>query len=112
MDNALDAELAWRDFLFDTIGPNNSDMNSQRYIRLNPDLQSNVPSLYAKEELKTLQGRTINILSSSGNQKVIRGIAHRLIASSFYFEKEAPKEVNASETYICSGKFLFIDGHS
>ncbi|KAE9377253.1 hypothetical protein N431DRAFT_542623 [Stipitochalara longipes BDJ] len=106
MESTLDSELAWRDFVADIFGANSSDVNCQRYIRLNPDLKSDVPSIDAKKGLKSLQDRTVDELSSSANKRLIRSIAHRLIASSFYFEKMAPKEVHASESFVCSGMFL------
>jgi hypothetical protein len=106
MESTLDSELAWRDFVADVFGTNNSDVNCQRYIRLNPDLKSHVPSIDAKKDLKSLQTRTIDELSSSANKRLIRSIAHRLIASSFYFEKMTPKEIHASESFVCSGMLV------
>jgi hypothetical protein len=107
MESTLDSELAWRDFVADVFGANNSDVNCQRYIRLNPDLKSDVPSIDAKKDLKSLQDRTIDELSSSANKQLIRSIAHRLIASSFYFEKMTPKEIHASESFVCSGMLIY-----
>jgi hypothetical protein len=107
MESTLDSELAWRDFVADVFGANNSDVNCQRYIRLNPDLKSDVPSIDAKKDLKSLQDRTIDELSSSANKRLIRSIAHRLIASSFYFEKMTPKEIHASESFVCSGMLVY-----
>ncbi|KAE8444662.1 hypothetical protein EG329_014318 [Mollisiaceae sp. DMI_Dod_QoI] len=104
IDNVLDAELAWRDFTTDVRGPDRSGAQSDRYIRINPDLKTAVPPIYAKEELKSLQMWTINNMASPANKARIRGIADRLVASSFYFEKGTAKESQPSEGWKCPGK--------
>lgn len=103
MDNILDAELAWRDFFGNLQGQDSPERSSQRYIRLNPDLKSDVPPLDAKDKLRELQGRVAQELESPLNQLTIMVVAQKLIASSFYFEKAAPKENGVNAGYTCSG---------
>lgn len=55
--------------------------------------------------MKDLQSYMVNELKKLSNQIMIEDVAHRLIASSFYFEKTTPKENLMNESYTCSGKF-------
>jgi len=87
--------------------PDEADTINQRYIRINPDLKNEVPPIFAKEELKSLQVWTTNYLASPAIQKMIQNISHRLVASSFYFEKVGAKEVPSSETYTCFGTMRY-----
>jgi hypothetical protein len=100
IDNILDSELEWQDF---SGGIDEAELNTKRYIRINPDLGSEVPSLDETAEMRPLQMRTINFLESNAAQKIIQSVCHRLVASSFYFEKFGTKEVQSSEKYTCSG---------
>jgi hypothetical protein len=106
MDNVLDSELAWNEFLLETFPPGDAGTDHQRYIRFNTDLGSSVPPMHAKDQLNSLQLRTINQLKTPLGQATLQNVAYTLIASSFYFEKLAPKEIPLSEKYICSGKEL------
>lgn len=103
MDNVLDSELAWRDFATDVGGSDEASTVSQRYIRVNPDLQRVVPRLDAKEQLKDLQQWTISFMETPSMRKTILNVSHRLVASSFYFDKSGVKEAHSSEGYVCSG---------
>ncbi|KAI9778775.1 MAG: hypothetical protein M1839_007865 [Geoglossum umbratile] len=114
VDDILDAELAWGDFFVRLQRRENLESSSQRYIRLNLDLKKNVPKFDAKGGLEELQTRVRRKLESLSNQIVIIAVAHRLIASSFYFGKMSHKGNGLSEAYTCSGviRCRFEDGSS
>lgn len=81
MHDVLDAEKTWQKFI-ETIP---AEDVAQRYIRINPDLKSGVPDLDDKLRIWSLETDTkksLNYMNSS-----IRGIADRLVASCFYYEK-------------------------
>jgi hypothetical protein len=108
MDNVLDSELAWNEFYSERFPPGYVGTNHQRYIRFNTDLGTNVPPLYAKNELNNLRIKTINQLKTPSGKATLQNIADTLIASSFYFEKLTPKEVPLSEKYTCSGNDVLL----
>ena len=103
-DKALDAELAWKEFKTDLMSAQQTRDASQRYIRLNPHLGDKPPKLDAKDKLEITRKLTRDDLESYESSMDLQNIAHRLIASTFYFEKFSieTEHVN-SESYICKG---------
>lgn len=81
MHDVLDAEKTWEKF----IGTVPAEVAAQRYIRINPDLRYGVPALDDKNRIWNLESdakKGLEYLHPS-----IRGIADRLLASCFYYEK-------------------------
>ncbi|KAL8937387.1 MAG: hypothetical protein Q9211_003716 [Gyalolechia sp. 1 TL-2023] len=81
MHDVLDAEKTWQKFI-ETVPAEDA---AQRYIRINPDLRFGVPNLDDKLRIGNLEKDTKNSLSYMNSS--IRGIADRLVASCFYYEK-------------------------
>ncbi|KAL9031078.1 MAG: hypothetical protein Q9196_000868 [Gyalolechia fulgens] len=81
MHDVLDAEKTWQKFI-ETVPAEDA---AQRYIRINPDLRFGVPNLDDKLRIGNLEMDTKNSLSYMNSS--IRGIADRLVASCFYYEK-------------------------
>ena len=104
MDSVLDAERIWSEFLARVLGPFlEDDRDRRRYIRINPDLGDKVPGLDEKDKLKDLQNMTEKWLNQEENRVTIRRIAHRLIATSFYFEVEKLEAMHQEADFHCSG---------
>jgi hypothetical protein len=80
------------------------DRDRRRYIRINPDFGEKVPRLDEKNKLRDLQNMTEKWLNN--NRVTIRRIAHRLIATSFYFEVEKMEAVNQETDFHCSGLLI------
>lgn len=103
LDHLLDAESAWRLFLGET-SPNDSN----RYVRLNPDLGTKVPSLDDIASMKAVQDRAKLELQTATNEILIKRTAYRLISSTFFFEKDASIRIKGgidatASTYTCNG---------
>jgi hypothetical protein len=103
MDSVLDAERMWSEFLGRVLGPFPDKKDNRRYIRINPDLGEKVPHLDEKGRLGELQKLTEKWLNKKENRETIRRIAHRLIASSFYFEVEKLEAKHQADDFHCSG---------
>jgi hypothetical protein len=108
MDNILNSEQMWQTFKKDVLSSSKAVNEYLRYIRVNPKLGYAPPRLDDKGKLVALQMRVVDVLrQNKGYKRKISRIAHRLIASTFYFEKtEAPREVDGHHS--CQGTSNFI----
>lgn len=77
----LDAQRIWDKFVVNVVRKGSND----RYIRINPELPTEPPRLDEKDKLWSLASDVKRSLNSATGQ--IRGVADRLVASCFYFEK-------------------------
>jgi hypothetical protein len=77
----------------------------QRYIRINPALDMKIPKLDAARKVYELEREAREVLQS--NEGLVKEAAHRLIASSFFFEK-TPGSVKQTALYgyECSGEYV------
>lgn len=103
IDNILDTEIAWRNFTSDVVG-GNPDLQG-KYQRINPEIGSDPPKLDEMSKLLDLQRvvqqkltRDAALLSQTTE------IAHRLIASSFYFDKSTMPLNSRGDDLCCYGK--------
>lgn len=105
VDNILSAQQIWQTFRGDVLDQGR-DSDSRRYERINPNLGTRPPRFDDKAQLGALQAQIRNKIrdtNGSYRKKLIR-IVHRLVASTFYFEKlRPPTEQNGS--YGCPGNF-------
>ncbi|KAF6832216.1 hypothetical protein CPLU01_06315 [Colletotrichum plurivorum] len=104
-DRLLACSTIWADFLTD-IGPQAyhqmGNREDRRYIRVNPGFQFKVPRLDAVDSLSLLIAETRKY--TNDNKKKIREIAHRLVASSFFFEKDFGTVRAVEDGFLCSGR--------
>jgi hypothetical protein len=101
VDNILDSELAWREFV-DLIGIEGTEEGS-RYIRINPDIGENPPEMDAKDQIKQLQNDTRRELRQTRMKEEIKHVAHRLVASSFYFRPASKPTAEPGDVFKCIG---------
>ena len=74
---------------------------------MNVNLEEDIPALDEKKKLTELQATTLRILKTSECRSMIENIAHRLIASSFYFLKNDRIDFDeTSKLWICTGMRL------
>lgn len=102
MGNILDSELAWREFV-DLIATEGTE-ESSRYIRINPDISANPPELDAVGQIKQLQSDTKRALKRTRMAAEIRNVAHRLVASSFFFRSASKPTAEPGDVFKCIGK--------
>jgi predicted acylesterase/phospholipase RssA len=106
VESILDAELTWRDFRNDVVGKS-SPIAAERYIRFNVRTKGPVPKMDDKNQLGPLKTEASNALNAPENRSVVETIAHRLVASSFYFEKLGPMR-EAGDATMVQGKITCI----
>lgn len=85
VENILDTEIRWLDFMSDANARGHEDAN-KRYWRINPNLMGDPPALDDVRKLPVLQRQMHQIMKHADFQKKIGEIARRLVASSFYLE--------------------------
>lgn len=101
LDSILDAEREFKLFESDQSHSGTSD----RYIRLNPDLQKEPPALDDTAQMLPLQEIVQKLFKTPAYELMAERIAYRLVASSFYFEKEASIEYDeVARSYMCKGE--------
>lgn len=107
VENILDTEIRWLDFMSDANARGHEDVKN-RYWRINPNLMENPPALDDVQKLPVLQRRMHQIMKHADFQKQTGEIARRLVASSFYLEvlTSLPQD---SENIFYGMVFLFYN---
>ena len=105
MENITDSELAWNEFISERAGSDCSQNDKQRYVRINPDLGDRCPPLDAKQKMDELRETIAEYLSSWKATQVIKQVAHRLVASTFYFQKISITGTEQEGNLACLGNF-------
>ena len=110
VDDVLEAEIAWMDFRAYAVREQ-TEANSRRFIRFNPDLDREPPAPDSKNDLESLQVNVRKRLMTAHRQAALRNVAHRLVASAFYLELQSKATAEKSEQ-ICTGAIAcrFDDG--
>lgn len=99
----MDAELEWKQFYRDVCDGKQLQDDPTRYTRINLDLYEDPPRLDDKAKLSELQVSSTKILKTNEYRDQIERIAHRLIASTFYFLKEGISYNEVSGIWTCTG---------
>lgn len=95
----------WNSFLTETSMSRHGRLGAhRRLIRIDPDLRGKVPALDDVDEIRNLEKATSLYLRQIPPTARIREIAHRLIASTFFFEKDKSSIRSVSKGFECSGK--------
>ncbi|KAK3718817.1 hypothetical protein LTR37_004733 [Vermiconidia calcicola] len=111
VDDILNAEMAWASFRNDVVSADRTQRNSRRYIRFNPDLDKRVPSVDAKNELRSLQSTVERRLNLPHCVTAVQHVAYRLVASSFFVEvSKRTMHENGIHRFGCSVLCKFEDG--
>lgn len=82
-----------------------SEGTLRNYIRMNLPLGFEVPPLDSIQCLPALQQEVRQILHK--NKKATEEIAHRLVASTFFFEKERLIIREGDHQFACEGWFIY-----
>ncbi|RYP02992.1 hypothetical protein DL764_005446 [Monosporascus ibericus] len=98
-----ECDRAWQRFMS---GSSNhlqvADDSDQHYIRISPELLMPIPKFDQIHKMDEVEQEVEEVLQQMPE---IREIAHRLIASSFFFEKNPGSIRHTSSGYMCTGKF-------
>jgi hypothetical protein len=99
----VNCERQWDQFLHDIQVDGASFEDMRRYIRVNPDIGRPPPRLDARDDIAELQ-RDVNFSLRTGDTRLmLRTIVHRLIASSFYFERTHAIRNDVGKTITVTG---------
>jgi hypothetical protein len=104
IDNHLDCEKAWKRHVAETSQSMPESLTNEarrRQIRLNAQLKGNRPGLDSVREVQSLEDEAFH---SAKQNPDIKEVAHRLVASSFYFEMNGHPQQEQHGAYSCGGK--------
>ncbi|KAF4554319.1 Hypothetical protein D9617_4g000720 [Elsinoe fawcettii] len=102
-EEVLQAETAW--LAFEETLPASLDANGRHYMRFNPDLDEDPPAVDDRGSLRSLRQTVRNRLKLPHRQTALQHLAHRLFATSFYFDLQS-KTVKADGSYVCKGSIV------
>ena len=107
VDNVTKAEREWSEFV-DLIAEDMSEERN-RYIRINPDIGNKPPAWDAVQQIEQLRYVTRQALDQTNLKAEIRSVAHRLVASTFYFRAATNpiSELGIGDASICVGGRYF-----
>lgn len=97
------SERIWNSFLSSYV-PQETSIR-QRYRRVCPELFSKIPKFDDVSKLEDLERETQGVLRHSTDELV--EIAHRLVASTFFFEKDVGSLKQKASEFTCTGSSLF-----
>jgi hypothetical protein len=97
-DERLDSERIWQDWI-ETRMPTPEHRNRYRRINLPLDLAPDMDNIAEMETYAELARKYVK-----NNEHDIRGIAHQLIASCFYFRFDKEKLHWKNERWTCEGE--------
>ncbi|KAF2725665.1 hypothetical protein K431DRAFT_260515 [Polychaeton citri CBS 116435] len=86
VDDILDAEISWASFRADVVAKDAPNRNTRRFIRFNPDIDRAAPAMDARDQMTSLQMTVRKRLCLPHCVTALKHVAHRLLASCFYFE--------------------------
>lgn len=111
-EDVLEAEIAWVSFKSTLTSTATNSNGGRRYVRFNPDLDSEPPAMDNRSELRSLQQTTRKRLCLPHRQMALQHVGHVLIASCFYFEITAKLSRSRETRYGCTGNIAcrFEDG--
>ncbi|KAK6850624.1 hypothetical protein PG987_000258 [Apiospora arundinis] len=103
-DYLLECNRIWKEFVAEMSVSDSSSSSSasslrRRMIRINPDLKAKVPRLDAVDQVDVIEDATKRYMRSVPAKT--RETAHKLVASTFFFEKEPIKQVESG--FQCTG---------
>lgn len=79
----------------------------RRYMRICPELLAKLPKFDDVQKMEAVEQETAEVLRQ--NQQDIVEAAHRLVASTFFFEKDAGSVKQSPSGYTCTGiQFLSV----
>lgn len=108
-EDIIQAELTWLEFE-DSL-PKSLDATARHHVRFNPDLGDDPPAPDDRGALRSMRALVKSRLNMPHRKTALRHIAHRLVATSFYFDLQS-KLLRENNAYVCKGQIFcrFEDG--
>ncbi|KAH8665171.1 hypothetical protein BGZ60DRAFT_379045 [Tricladium varicosporioides] len=99
----LNCDRRWEQFCDVMIRPG-SEGTPRQYIRANPELSFPVPALDDIESVPKLRQEVQKIMKRPKNKEWLRDMAYRLVASTFFFEKDHVSIREEEDQFACKGR--------
>jgi hypothetical protein len=107
IDNQLNCEDIWNKFKHHTeaalTGKLDRPEDKQRNIRINVPFPGNRPALDSIDNVESMETQVARTVQKN---PLILEVAHRLVASCFYFQKDGTSHHKETGEYTCVGKHL------
>ncbi|KAI0124847.1 hypothetical protein BJ170DRAFT_478611 [Xylariales sp. AK1849] len=100
-ESLLNCNKIWDGFIAENSHLDWSKDDHHRYIRINPEMPFKVPRLDDVSALEDIEQATTAYVHK--NMPRIREIVHRLVASTFFFEKESGSVRQLHDRFQCAG---------
>lgn len=107
LNNHKHAERAWSRFVNDRKAKEEDEWraDSHRYMRICPELFSRLPKFDDFEKIDDIERETEEVLRQNHARQIIEA-THRLVASTFFFEKEESSVKQTEDTFTCTGSIF------
>ena len=100
------SEHQWTKFYENVCTDKKSSLDTDRYVRMNVELEKELPRLDDYAKLSDLQAKAQVILRGATYQAMLEDIAHRLVASSFFFQATGRATYDhRAQSWSCPGMF-------
>ncbi|KAI3328065.1 FabD/lysophospholipase-like protein [Xylariaceae sp. AK1471] len=101
--NDTSTEKLWDNFIKSNVALNDrwSVDDSNRYIRINPTLNLEEPKFDDVRRLAAIEQEAEEVIYQDSHR--LKEIAHRLLASSFFFDKDVGSTRLTTDGYVCTG---------
>jgi hypothetical protein len=91
-------DRVWNRFLASN---NVQEQDRKRYMRVNPELFSELPKFADVSKMEDLERDTLEVIRQ--NPSMILEATHRLVASTFFFERDASSIKQTASGFTCTG---------
>lgn len=107
IDDQLDCEKTWEDYCTQAPLPKaaHHDESNRRYFRINLTFPGTKPRLDDVSDLQGLEEEANRLVKSPSVKYEIIEVAHRLVASCFYFQRTKCNAGRKIGSYECTGDF-------
>lgn len=100
LNNQRQCDRTWNRFMSSSAMKEES--TRQRHMRICPELLTKLPKFDELDKISSVEQETAEVLRQ--NHQDIVEAAHRLVASTFFFEKDAGSVKQTASGYSCTGK--------
>ncbi|KAI0122402.1 FabD/lysophospholipase-like protein [Daldinia grandis] len=102
LNNQRQCDRIWNRFMSSSAMKEES--TRQRYMRICPELLTKLPKFDELQKISSVEQETAEVLRQ--NHQDIVEAAHRLVASTFFFEKDASSVKQTASGYTCTGSIF------
>ncbi|KAI0179862.1 FabD/lysophospholipase-like protein [Hypoxylon sp. FL1284] len=103
LNDQRQSDRTWNRFMSKGALKDNKEIR-HRYMRICPELLAKLPKFDDVQRMEALESETAAVLRQ--NHHEILEVAHRLVASTFFFEKDAGSVKQSSSGFSCTGSIF------